>query len=342
MPSFISQLKPTYTGRGKATEVGNAGYDNPRENIDPHIKTKVVSTKEIASGARVLGFLEVLGTLSGGNIVAGGGGGTAWLSGAGYIYPATKTDIISGAALLIASGAKFQSGARITMETQAQNEDGEMIRLKFNSTDSPNAKAVIAFQDQVSGSKAWLACHDYLTFPGTQHKHFSIEISDSIGQLQSRLIFPYDQDQSLITFNQSDVKIDAGYLDVNGGIDAEDNISGATLISKGNINMSGSFNNGTNLDIYPNNQSSRGVRIYDDGSMHMQVLGASELVMEDAINLKTNMLSMNSEISGARWVAFREPATKPSQESNVGKLFTSGGALYFWGGTSTLTKIANA
>ena len=26
---------------------GNTGYDNPRENIDPHIKTKVISTKEI-------------------------------------------------------------------------------------------------------------------------------------------------------------------------------------------------------------------------------------------------------------------------------------------------------
>ena len=29
------------------TLIGNAGYDNPRENIDPHVKTKVVSTQEI-------------------------------------------------------------------------------------------------------------------------------------------------------------------------------------------------------------------------------------------------------------------------------------------------------
>ena len=32
--------------RPRPTSLGAAGYDNARENIDPHIKTKVVSTKE--------------------------------------------------------------------------------------------------------------------------------------------------------------------------------------------------------------------------------------------------------------------------------------------------------
>ena len=42
-------LGPSHTGRARAAKVsiGQAGYDNSRENIDPHIKTKVVSTKEI-------------------------------------------------------------------------------------------------------------------------------------------------------------------------------------------------------------------------------------------------------------------------------------------------------
>lgn len=31
----------------RSTKFGNAGYDNPRENIDPHIKTKVIQTKEL-------------------------------------------------------------------------------------------------------------------------------------------------------------------------------------------------------------------------------------------------------------------------------------------------------
>jgi len=36
------------TGRAKASsKQGQAGYDNPRENIDPHIKTQVIETQEI-------------------------------------------------------------------------------------------------------------------------------------------------------------------------------------------------------------------------------------------------------------------------------------------------------
>ena len=64
LPTFNSS-----TGRAKAAAQGQAGFDNPRENIDPHVKTKVISTKEIMSGAEVLGKLVVRGTLSGGTIV---------------------------------------------------------------------------------------------------------------------------------------------------------------------------------------------------------------------------------------------------------------------------------
>lgn len=45
MPS-VSNLFKGNTGRAKAAKIGQAGYDNPRENIDPHIKTKVVDSKE--------------------------------------------------------------------------------------------------------------------------------------------------------------------------------------------------------------------------------------------------------------------------------------------------------
>jgi len=32
------------------TPKGGAGYDNPRENIDPHLKTKALEVKEINAG----------------------------------------------------------------------------------------------------------------------------------------------------------------------------------------------------------------------------------------------------------------------------------------------------
>lgn len=40
-------ISPGSTGRSRAAKRDNPGYDNPRENIDPHIKTKAVSTKEV-------------------------------------------------------------------------------------------------------------------------------------------------------------------------------------------------------------------------------------------------------------------------------------------------------
>ena len=43
-----NQLSPMK--RGRPTKLGNAGYDNSRENIDPHIKTKVISGQEYYTG----------------------------------------------------------------------------------------------------------------------------------------------------------------------------------------------------------------------------------------------------------------------------------------------------
>jgi len=63
--------KPTQ----KATQKGNAGFDNARENIDPHIKTKVVSTKELTlSDGSAAGYVQngADGKLTGGHSVSAG------------------------------------------------------------------------------------------------------------------------------------------------------------------------------------------------------------------------------------------------------------------------------
>lgn len=41
---IINLLKPA--PKPKQTQQGAAGYDNPRENIDPHVKTQVVTSKQ--------------------------------------------------------------------------------------------------------------------------------------------------------------------------------------------------------------------------------------------------------------------------------------------------------
>lgn len=74
------------TGRAAAAKAaqGSAGYDNPRDNIDPHVKTQVVSTKELnASKKIVTSFLSgsniVAGTISGANIIISGAAEVAGL-----------------------------------------------------------------------------------------------------------------------------------------------------------------------------------------------------------------------------------------------------------------------
>ena len=57
----------------KITPKGGAGYDNPRENVDPHVKTRAFSTKEITlSDGSGAGFVknDANGVLSGGNAAA--------------------------------------------------------------------------------------------------------------------------------------------------------------------------------------------------------------------------------------------------------------------------------
>lgn len=101
----IPKLSLGRTGRARAARKGQAGYDNPRENIDPHVKTKVVSTQEIGSskiisGGGIVGTeisganIQASGTLSGANIFCSGhiSGAELFLSN-NYIYTAGNTRI---------------------------------------------------------------------------------------------------------------------------------------------------------------------------------------------------------------------------------------------------------
>ena len=48
--SYAAQLtRKSVSGSAATGSVGSVGYDNPRENIDPHIKTKAINAKEIIS-----------------------------------------------------------------------------------------------------------------------------------------------------------------------------------------------------------------------------------------------------------------------------------------------------
>ena len=46
LQGYTKKLVSSNSNSFKQGSKGTAGYDNPRENIDPHIKTKVIDTKE--------------------------------------------------------------------------------------------------------------------------------------------------------------------------------------------------------------------------------------------------------------------------------------------------------
>lgn len=111
----------------KISKRGMYGYDNAREVIDPHIKTKVINAKEISSGILAIsaGIVYHTPTLAfhiankkyvDDNAGSGSGEGDVWrrtISGAN-VFPKTTTDEISGANLRtsgkISGGSIYATG----------------------------------------------------------------------------------------------------------------------------------------------------------------------------------------------------------------------------------------
>lgn len=83
----------------------------------------------------------------------------------------------------------------------------------------PDAKAFIGWWDATDPDhpecKAWIGAHDEANNPeAAPHRHFSIEVTDSTGQMQTRLGIPYDQDHTNITTTSADFTVKKGTLRV--------------------------------------------------------------------------------------------------------------------------------
>ena len=75
-PSNVKKLFKSKSNEDNRVNIGEIGYDNPRENIDPRIVTKVLLTKTI-SGSDLdveditTGTLDASGLITGGNVTSG-------------------------------------------------------------------------------------------------------------------------------------------------------------------------------------------------------------------------------------------------------------------------------
>src|SRR5699024_8324012 len=99
---------------------------------------------------------------------------------------------------------------------QANGRAGDAIALNWMR---PEAKAFIGWWDATDPSnpvcKAWIGAHDEANNPQAKpHRHFSVEVTDSDGHMQTRLGIPYDKDHTNITTNKADFTVNRGALRV--------------------------------------------------------------------------------------------------------------------------------
>lgn len=83
----------------------------------------------------------------------------------------------------------------------------------------PEAKAFIGWWDTTDPDnpvcKAWIGAHDEANNPDVPpHRHWSVEVTDSTGQMQTRLGIPYDKDHTNITATSADFTVVSGALRV--------------------------------------------------------------------------------------------------------------------------------
>lgn len=129
---------------------------------------------------------------------------------------------------------------KVTLSTDNDNSTANrLIGLQFTTE---SAKAIVAFDDENGDPVAWLQAHKYLDAGLTDlHQHLSLEVSDSSGQLQTRLSIPYGFDTTEIGTYSANFNVNNGHLRVVG-----DSASNKDL-DFGDANSSDLTPDGTNL-----------------------------------------------------------------------------------------------
>lgn len=99
---------------------------------------------------------------------------------------------------------------------RANGRAGDAIALHWMR---PEAKAFIGWWDTTDPEnpicKAWMGAHDEANNPdAAPHRHFSVEVTDSAGHMQTRFAIPYDLDHTNITTSSADFTVVAGKLRV--------------------------------------------------------------------------------------------------------------------------------
>jgi len=165
--------------KGGLTPIGQAGYDNPRENIDPHLRTKAIDTKEIIQE----GVSYDLSTFG-----AGGGGGDSFMvSGATTLTPKSAAQGLSGASIHSGATAVSLQGHSHTLDTIENPEASKTFNfgnnksLTFTSVDNSPTAGEGTFNFQATGAYTGdlVHIHQHTGNPGAGTHLLHLEATDA-------------------------------------------------------------------------------------------------------------------------------------------------------------------
>ncbi|MGN8648310.1 hypothetical protein ACTNEO_19900 [Gracilibacillus sp. HCP3S3_G5_1] len=132
---------------------------------------------------------------------------------------------------------------------------GDVLQLMWKNH---GAKPFIGWWDAATDPdtpelKAWVGAHDLANNPDADpHNHWSIEVSDSNGALQTRMAFPFDQDHTNIKTSSADFTVGYGILRIGGrGGNRDLEFSDSTEIEDNERRFTIRLDNDNNLRFIP-------------------------------------------------------------------------------------------
>lgn len=168
---------------------------------------------------------------------------------------------------------------------KANGRAGDAIALHWMR---PEAKAFIGWWDSSDPEnpicKAWIGAHDEANNPNAApHRHFSIEVTDAAGHMQTRLGIPYDKDHTNITTSSADFTVGSGALRVPRGSRLEFSVNkDASRNSRWTMNMASDESVELSYYATPDSEPEPIAKLNaETRQLEVESLGAVDLVLQD-------------------------------------------------------------
>jgi hypothetical protein len=178
--------------------------------------------------------------------------------GPGILYVNSQNNHIGIGTTTPTEALEFGLNKRMKLATDQNNlDDSSLIRLQWMSN---VGKPAIGWFDENGNRQAAIVAHRYLTYPSDEHKHFSIETSDSLGALQTRFEIPWGADTIEIQTHSADFKVGGAHKLIVGSdgspgtsvLNSNTYITGNRKLGIGFVDENQSFYTTASMELYRN------------------------------------------------------------------------------------------